>query len=119
MTNELAQPYQRIANDLRDQILESRLQPHERLPSHKELGEQYGVATATVQRALSELRNGGWIYSHQGRGSFVHESPGTPAEAAPQSATIRRLQSQVAELSARLERLESGPHMATPRTGAA
>lgn len=122
MTNQLAQPYQRIANDLRDQILGGRLQPHQRLPSHKELGDQYGVATATVQRALSELRNGGWIYSHQGRGSFVHASPGTPTQGAPQNATIQRLQAQVAELSGRLARLEAGQSAAeravTPRGAA-
>lgn len=108
MSNRLVQPYQRIVNDLRAQILDGRLPPHAQLPSHKELREQYGVAIATVQRALSELRNAGWIYSHQGRGSFVHESPGGSVDASDQTAAIQQLQHQITELSARLERLEAG-----------
>lgn len=105
MSNEAVQPYQRIAQDYGERIRQGRLAAGTKLPGIRELSEEYGVAAGTVQRALTELRNAGLIYSHQGRGSFVSDTSGKSAQD-PTALAIKALQSQVAELTARLDKLE-------------
>ncbi|MFC6134686.1 GntR family transcriptional regulator [Streptomyces spororaveus] len=105
MNNEAVQPYQRIAQDYSEKIRQGRLAAGTKLPGIRELSEEYGVAAGTVQRALTELRNAGLIYSHQGRGSFVSGATGKSAQD-PTALAIEALQSQVAELTARLDKLE-------------
>ncbi|WP_345045722.1 winged helix-turn-helix domain-containing protein [Streptomyces sannanensis] len=107
MSNEAVQPYQRIAQDYGEKIRQGRLAAGTKLPGIRELSEEYGVAAGTVQRALTELRNAGLIYSHQGRGSFVSNSSGNAGQD-PTTLAIKALESQVAELSARLDKLEQG-----------
>lgn len=107
MTDEAMQPYQRIAQDVRDQIRLGRLKGNDKLPSTRELANRYQVAPGTVQRALAELRTSGIIYSHQGRGSFIRESA-VDAVADPTTQAIKRLEAQVADLTARLEHIEQG-----------
>ncbi|MGW6926514.1 GntR family transcriptional regulator [Streptomyces sp. NPDC054950] len=106
MTAEDLQPYQRITQDVKDQVRLGRLKGNDKLPSTRELAERYGVAPGTVQRALSELRKEGVVYSHQGRGSFVRESA-VDAVIDPTAQSIQRLEKQVADLTERLERLEA------------
>ncbi|WP_189602074.1 GntR family transcriptional regulator [Streptomyces lateritius] len=107
MSTEATQPYQRIVQDYREKIRLGRLTAGAKLPSTRELADEYGVAPGTVQRALTELRNGGLIYSHQGRGSFVSDSSGSDDQD-PTTLAIKALESQVAELRARLDKLEQG-----------
>ncbi|WP_158076963.1 GntR family transcriptional regulator [Streptomyces sp. CB02009] len=107
MSSEATQPFQRIVQDYSEKIRQGRLVAGTRLPGIRELSEEYGVATGTVQRALTELRNEGLIYSHQGRGSFVSDSSGSDDQD-PTTLAIRALESQVAELRARLDKLEQG-----------
>jgi GntR family transcriptional regulator len=49
------------------------LPPHTRLPSEHELVETYGVARATVRRALARLQEEGLVYSRRAVGYFVAE----------------------------------------------
>ncbi|TQJ74912.1 regulatory GntR family protein [Streptomyces sp. SLBN-31] len=42
-----------------------------KLPAQRELADEFGVSRDTVQRALGELQNEGWIASRQGSGSTV------------------------------------------------
>lgn len=105
MTDEAMQPYQRIAQDVRDQIRLGRLKSNDKLPSTRELASRYEVAPGTVQRALAELRSSGIIYSHQGRGSFIRESA-VDAVIDPTIQAIKRLEERVADLTERLERVE-------------
>ncbi|MFE7616827.1 GntR family transcriptional regulator [Streptomyces sp. NPDC057496] len=107
MSSETVQPYQRITQDYTEKIRQGKLSAGAKLPGIRELSEKYGVAAGTVQRALTELRNAGLIYSHQGRGSFVSESAKKSVEDSSALA-IRALESRVAELEARLDRLEEG-----------
>ena len=48
-------------------------EPGARLPSTRDLMEQYGVANQTVQNAFNELRTDGVIETVPGRGSFVRD----------------------------------------------
>jgi GntR family transcriptional regulator len=65
--------YQRIAHDLRAQILSGDLPPGSALPSETELVRRYGSSRGPVRQAISLLRSEGLIDSHQGRGVFVRE----------------------------------------------
>ncbi|MGV9883313.1 GntR family transcriptional regulator [Streptomyces sp. NPDC003006] len=105
MSNQATQPYQRIVQDVRDKVRSGRLPAGEKLPSTRELAEEYGVAPGTVQRALAELRSAGLIYSHQGRGSFITDMANETSEDTTARA-LRALEEQVAVLAARLEKIE-------------
>ncbi|MEU9529382.1 MULTISPECIES: GntR family transcriptional regulator [Streptomyces] len=105
MSNEAVQPYQRIVQDVRDKVRSGRWTAGTKLPSTRELAEAYGVAAGTVQRALTELRTAGLIYSHQGRGSFITETA-TETSKDSTALALKALEEQVADLAARLEKIE-------------
>ena len=74
-------PYQRIADDLRRQIIGGRWQPGDRLPSQRELQEQHDVkARGTVQRALDLLREEGYVLGLKGSSTRVAPREDWPAE---------------------------------------
>jgi GntR family transcriptional regulator len=61
--------YVQVAN-----LLAARIQSGEikgRLPSERDLAEEYGVAYGTVRRAMELLRERGLVISVHGRGTFV------------------------------------------------
>ncbi len=107
MSNEATQPYQRVVQDVRDKIRSGRLPAGAKLPSTRELADEYSVAPGTVQRALTELRTAGLIYSHQGRGSYITDTATETSEDSTARA-LRALEEQVADLAARLEKIEKG-----------
>ncbi|MFI5987502.1 GntR family transcriptional regulator [Streptomyces sp. NPDC051555] len=107
MSNEATQPFQRIVQDVRNKIRSGQLTAGAKLPSMRELVDEYNVAPGTVQRALSDLRTAGLIYSHQGRGSFVTDTANESTEDSTARA-LRALEEQVADLAARLEKIEKG-----------
>lgn len=67
--------YVRIADELREDIAAGRYAVGETLPSIARLGERFGAAGATVERALSVLREEGLIMSRQGTPSVVTRQP--------------------------------------------
>jgi hypothetical protein len=83
-TDSGAAPYRRIAHLLRAEIVRGDLPAGAQLPTQEALARRFEVSRATIQRALDELRQDGYIDSQQGRGSFVlqrarHESTFGPA----------------------------------------
>ncbi|MFX4293590.1 GntR family transcriptional regulator [Streptomyces bohaiensis] len=102
-----AQPYQAIADVLRTDIRTRRLAPHAQLPPARELAATHGVSVGTAQRALSELRREGLIYTHQGRGSYVADAPAA-APTGDLHTEVQRLEATLADVVERLERLEQG-----------
>lgn len=62
--------------DMLQQQIEEDLKPDEKLPTEKELCEEYSLSRTTVRQAMSELERRGIIYRVQGKGSFV--SPASP-----------------------------------------
>lgn len=45
--------------------------PDEKLPSVLGLGEEFGIASATAQKVLHQLRKDGLTYTQPGMGTFV------------------------------------------------
>ncbi|MGW2416916.1 GntR family transcriptional regulator [Streptomyces tubercidicus] len=68
-------PYARIAGNLRDLIITGKLSPGDLLPSIKELAEQWGVSTATADRAMKLLRGEGLVRGIPGVGTEVVGRP--------------------------------------------
>lgn len=65
--------YQKIYNDLLEGIQAQSYPPGERLPSEKELAEQYGVSRITSKKALEMLADRNIITRRPGKGSYVRE----------------------------------------------
>jgi DNA-binding GntR family transcriptional regulator len=63
--------FERIAEDLKQQIRDHALAPGAALPSQSQLMQQYGASSLTVQKAMGLLRDEGWAVSRPGKGTFV------------------------------------------------
>lgn len=63
--------FERIAEDLKQQIRDHALAPGAALPSQSQLMKQYGASSLTVQKAMGLLRDEGWAVSRPGKGTFV------------------------------------------------
>jgi len=68
--------YQQIADRIKREIAEGRLQPGAALPSFRQFAEDLLVSVITVKRAYEELEREGIIFRRQGRGTFVAERGG-------------------------------------------
>ena len=62
---------QRVYVALRDRIIQGKLAPGTKLPSHIELAAEYGVAPLTLRQVLARLEEEGLASREQGRGTFV------------------------------------------------
>ena len=69
--------YAQLRDTLRAQILDGRLQPHEKLPSEAELTLAHGVSRITVRQALGDLQKEGLIVRQQGKGAYVSQPQAT------------------------------------------
>jgi GntR family transcriptional regulator len=63
--------YRRIANDIADRINAGELKPHSKLPSTRQLAEEYGVSMSTIFRAVAILRDRNLVYGQTGKGVYV------------------------------------------------
>lgn len=63
--------YQRIYDQLKDEIQAGKFVKGERLPTEKELTEQYFVSRITAKRAMDQLAEDGVIIRIAGKGSFI------------------------------------------------
>lgn len=68
-------PYARIAAHYAELIASGQLQPGALLPSIKNLSEEWGVSTATAEKALRKLRNEGLVRGIHGIGTEVLDRP--------------------------------------------
>lgn len=63
--------YQRIYDGIKAQIDSGVLPPGAKLPTKRELAQEYGVSTQPVERALLMLQMDGLVEGRQGKGNFV------------------------------------------------
>ncbi|WP_300604297.1 winged helix-turn-helix domain-containing protein [Trebonia sp.] len=61
--------YVQVANDVARRITAGEIT--EKLPSERDLADEYGVAYTTVRHAMDVLRQQGLIITVHGRGTFV------------------------------------------------
>jgi GntR family transcriptional regulator len=64
-----------LGDAIRGRIKRRELLPNDRLPSERELCEQYKISRITVRKALNTLIQEGLILSVSGKGTYVAETP--------------------------------------------
>ena len=65
--------FRQIVRQITDAIVGGRVQPGEKLPSHRDLAAEIVVAPLTVKKAYDLLEREGLIESQRGRGTFVKQ----------------------------------------------
>ncbi len=74
LSNERKMSYQRqLIESIVAAILDSKLSPHNPLPSSRELAKQLGIARNTVVHAYQQLIDDGYLISRERSGYFVNE----------------------------------------------
>jgi len=76
MSFDYAPPkYAQVVAEIQRRISEGEYAPGTLLPSEHQLVEAFRVSRPTIVKALSSLRQDGWIDTQQGKGSFVRGRP--------------------------------------------
>jgi len=63
--------WRQIYSAIADRILSGELAPGEEIPSIRQLAADTTVSVITIKRAYQQLEAEGYIYSQQGRGTYV------------------------------------------------
>lgn len=63
--------YQRVADQLRQEIADGLRRPGDQMPSENVLADQYSLAPGTIRQAVSQLVSEGVLERFQGKGTFV------------------------------------------------
>ena len=66
--------YKQVVDTLAADIRAGRLRPGTRLPTHRALARQHGLALATASRVYAELESIGLVVGETGRGTFVRDA---------------------------------------------
>lgn len=69
-------PYEQIADIIEAAIESGELQPHDRIPTEKDLMDQAGVSRWAARHAVGLLRDKGLVFTRHALGSFVAPPPG-------------------------------------------
>ena len=88
--------YEQVKDSIRRLIVSGAMPSGEKLPSVRELAAEGSVNPNTIQRAYRELEAEGYIYSVQGKGSFVGER--REIDQSRRNALLRHLDETVTEL---------------------
>lgn len=94
--------YTRLREHLINAINEQVFAPGDRLPTERQLAEEFGVGRSVTRRALAELEAGGLITRHVGRGTFVRTDGGSGAHEAAGVETAKALISPAEYIETRL-----------------
>lgn len=79
--------YKQLVDQLAADIRCGTLAPGTRLPTHRELAAQHGIALVTASRVYAELHSMGLVSGETGRGTFVRETSLAPGHGIDQPAT--------------------------------
>jgi GntR family transcriptional regulator len=63
--------YRQIMRQITEDLAVGRLQPGDKLPSHRDLAEELVIAPLTVKKAYDELELLGFLETQRGRGTFI------------------------------------------------
>ncbi|WP_332698926.1 aminotransferase-like domain-containing protein [Devosia sp.] len=72
--------HERVAAAVEAAIAEGRYRPGQRLPTHRQLAQQFSVSIGSVTRAIDALSARGVVRGEIGRGTFVLDRPDTGAD---------------------------------------
>ncbi len=67
--------YEQIKEYILYKIHAGELNAHDKIPSERNLSEQFGVSRLTVSKAIKELVLEGKLYTQVGKGTFVRDEP--------------------------------------------
>jgi DNA-binding FadR family transcriptional regulator len=75
---QVARAFEDIARQIREELLQGRLRPGDRLPAERELAVQFGVSRNTLREALRSLEIAGLITLRKGAagGAFINDTNG-------------------------------------------
>jgi DNA-binding FadR family transcriptional regulator len=76
-------PAETLRQALTENLQNGTWAPGTRLPTERQLSEEYGIGRAVVRRVLGHLRKQGMITQTVGSGTFVTDNVGRPVEPAP------------------------------------
>ncbi|MEP2742650.1 PLP-dependent aminotransferase family protein, partial [Bauldia litoralis] len=83
--------YTRLADAIEGAIRSGRLKAGERLPTHRALARQLGVAISTVTRGYAEATDRGLLESTVGRGTFVRSAANASTARGPEMRPMERM----------------------------
>lgn len=95
-----------VAQDLRRRVASGEFEPGSKLPALRTLAVAYEVAEVTAHTAIRELQREGLLESTAGRGTFVTADPSAIARAKETRGDMEALRAEVADLRARVDRIE-------------
>lgn len=101
-----------VTEDLRRRILSGEFSIGTKMPSLRSLTSEYDVSEVTAHTAIRALQAEGILESASGSGTFVKAFP-SGAEDRPLADQVAALRTEVKDLTARLERLESHEEKST------
>ncbi len=101
-----------VTEKIKAAIRHGELKPGDRLPSHDELCQRWGISRTSIREALNRLEIMGILTKYQGRGTFIQET--TPQQIMPR-ADIGKLHSREGILAL----LEARKHLETAMVGLA
>ncbi|MEY9871219.1 DNA-binding GntR family transcriptional regulator [Streptacidiphilus sp. MAP12-33] len=104
--------YLQIADEIKVQIRNGGLEPGAKLPSESEIMQLHDVSRTVARQAISRLREDGYAYSHQGKGSFAAlPDAANAAKHSPEyeqiNETLLTVLGEVRRLAERLDELEA------------
>jgi len=62
-----------VMQKIKVSIRKGELKPGDRIPSHDELCERWGISRTTIREALNKLESEGILTKYQGRGTYINE----------------------------------------------
>lgn len=69
-------PYMQVVRHISEQIVKGELTPGDKIPSERELREQWGISKATANKVVAQLKAEGYVYTRVGFGTVVASSVG-------------------------------------------
>src|SRR5690606_40447396 len=66
--------YEQIKDYILTNIHSGNFQPNSRIPSERSLSAKFGVSRLTVNKAIKELEQAGWVRIQIGKGTFINEA---------------------------------------------